>query len=260
MKKKIIIILLSLIIAFIIYVLIYNRQTIPVLGYHSFYKSKSELKEKNPEFINNIKEFEKQIKYLKKHNYKSLSLDEFYCWKKGKCNFKEKSIVITIDDGNLSNYMYAFPILKKYNMKASVFYVGLYAEKYGVEKGNIYDIMSLKLIKKCKKEYPNIKFYSHSYNMHGKDVTNFTLKEIKEDINNMKKQGNFKYYAHPFGVYDERIIKVLKDNNYKLAFGFGPGKDYRKARKTDDDYKVSRLNISNYVSMTKFIIRLVAPY
>lgn len=258
MKKKIIL-LISIIFLISIF-LIYSEQKIPILGYHSFYKYKSELKEDNPEFINNIKNFEKQIKYLKKHNYKSLSLEEFYCWKKKKCNFKRNSVVITIDDGNLSNYMYAFPILKKYNMKASIFYVGYYAENYGKEKGNIYDTMSLKLIEKCKKKYPNIKFYSHSYNMHSKDVTNFSLDEIKEDVKKMNEQDKFKYYAHPFGVYDDRIIKVLKENKYKMAFGFGPKLNYRKARRSDDDYKVSRLNISNHVSYNKFILRLIIPF
>ena len=39
----------------------------------------------------------------------------------------------------------------------------LYAKNLGVDEGTIYDIMSLDLIEKCKKEYPNIEFYSHSY-------------------------------------------------------------------------------------------------
>ena len=262
MKKniKLLILLLFFLLLFILIIFIYQEQKVAILGYHSFYKNKSELREKNPEFINNINSFEKQMKYLKKHNYKTLTLDEFYCWKKKKCSIPRKSVVITIDDGNLSNYMYAFPILKKYNFNASVFFVGSYAEKFGKEKGSIYDIMSLKLINKCKKEYPNIKFYSHSYNMHGKDVNNFSEAEIMQDVENMKKIGNYKYYAHPFGVYNKTIINILKNNNYKMAFGFGPGKNYRKARRSDNDFYVSRLNISNYVSYFKFILRLKIPF
>lgn len=263
MKKnmKLIKILLVIVLLLMIFLLvIYHEQKIAILGYHSFYKNKSELVNKNDEFINNIEVFDKQMKYLKKHNYKTLTLDEFYCWKKKRCNFPRKSVVITIDDGNLSNYMYAFKILKKYNFNASVFYVGSYAKEYGKEKGTIYDIMSLDLIEKTKKEYPNIKFYSHSYNLHAKAVTNFTDEELKEDVKQMKKIDNSKYYAYPFGVYDNRMIKILKKNGYKLAFGFGPKKEYRKARRSDDDYKVARLNISNYVSMTKFKLRLVIPY
>ena len=259
MKKRylllIFIVLMVLLLAFI-----YRKQTIPVLGYHSFYKDKSELKEVNPEFINNTKDFEKQIKYLYKHNYRSLSLDEFYLWKKGKLNVKRKSVVITIDDGSLSNYMYAFDILKKYNMKASVFYIGHTAKYYGKEKGSIYDYMSLDLIEKAKKEYPNIKFYSHSYNLHGRAIYDYSDEEIINDVKSMSEIDDFKYYAYPFGTRDSRIKNELKKNNYKLAFGFGPNKEYRKASKTDDDFNIRRLNISNYMSYIKFIIRLNLPF
>lgn len=260
MNKKILIFLLIIISLFsILLLLLYHEQKIAVLGYHSFYKNKSELVNKNDEFINNIDDFEKQMRYLKKHNYKTLTLDEFYCWKKGKCKLPRKSVLITIDDGNLSNYMYAFKILKKYNFNATVFFIGSHAEN-GKEKGTIYDNMSLKLIKKCKNEFPNIEFQSHSYNMHDKPVIDYSDQEVVNDVKNMSKINNFKYYAHPFGVYDDRIIKQLKNNGYIMAFGFGPKEDYRKAKRSDDDYKVARLNISNYMSFTKFKLRLLMPF
>lgn len=262
MKKNKIIILIFLIFLLlaIIVINIANSKRIAVLGYHSFYKNKSELKEKNPEFINNIDNFEKQLKYLKKHNYKTLTMDEYYCWKNGKCKFPKNTVLITIDDGNLSNYMYAFPLLKKYNFNATVFFVGSYAEKFGVEKGSIYDVMSLKLIEKCKKEYPNIEFYSHSYDLHAKSISNYSIEQLKNDIEKMSEIGNYMYYAYPFGSYDDRMIKLLKEKGYLLAFGFGPKEDFRKSKKSDDNYKISRLNISNYVSLNKFKIRLLLPF
>lgn len=248
------------VIAIVILVFLYSEQKIPVLGYHSFYKNEKELKEGKNNVINEISKFEEQIKYLSKHNYKSLTMDEFYCWKKGKCKQPRKSVLITMDDGYLSNYMYAFPILKKYNMKAVVFFIGGYSKNVGVDKGSINDYMSLDLIDKCKKEYPNIEFYSHTYGLHEKPVYEWSDKELESDFKNIKTIGNFKYFAYPFGVYDDRIIKLLKDNNYKLAFGFGPGKEFRKARKSDNDYIVPRLNISDNMSMTKFKLRLMLPF
>lgn len=264
MNKKKILILLIILFLFLIIFYFYKDQKVAVLGYHSFYKDKVELKEDNPEFINDISSFEKQMKYLHDHNYKSLTLDEFYKWKKGEIKVPRKSVLITIDDGNLSNYMYAFPILKKYNMNAVVFYVGAYAKEYGVEEGTIYDIMSLELIDKCKEEYPNIEFESHSYALHDSGVSNHSKEELINDTKEMNKQGNFEYFAYPFGLYSEDMKEVLKENNYKLAFGFGYDKNgknsYKKASKKDDDYLISRLNISNYVSYSKFLLRLYIPY
>lgn len=260
MKKKYIflsVILLGIIISFIV---IFYEQKIAVLGYHSFYKYESELQEDNPEFINDINKFERQMKYLKDHNYKTLTMDEFYCWKQGKCSMPRKSVLITIDDGNLSNYMYAFPILKKYGFNATVFFIISNSEIYGKEKGTIYDTMSLELIEKCKEEYPNIEFYPHSYGLHGKPVVQYTDEELINDIKSINKIGNYKYYAYPFGVYDDRIINLLKENGYIMAFGFGYNDGFRKARKSDNNYAIARLNISNYVSMNKFILRLKSPY
>lgn len=261
MKKKILIIIgLLFLIGIIVLACLYSEQKVTILGYHSFYKDKKELTDGKTDVINDIAKFEEQIKYLSDHNYKSLTMDEFYCWKKNKCKQPRKSVLITMDDGYLSNYMYAFPVLKKYNMKATVFFVGSSSKNYGVSKGTIYDYMSLDLIKKCKKEYPNIEFHSHSYGLHGKPVYEWSDEELSNDIKNMKTIDNFEYYAYPFGVYDDRMIKLLKDNKYKLAFGFGPGKEHRKARRSDNDYVVPRLNISDSMSMTKFKLRLIIPF
>ena len=56
MKKKILILFVILFL-FLIVIYFYKDQKIAVLGYHSFYKDKSELKEDNPEFINDINSY-----------------------------------------------------------------------------------------------------------------------------------------------------------------------------------------------------------
>ena len=59
------------------------------------------------------KDFEKQIKWLK-DNYSIVNL-----W--DPLNFQEDSVAITFDDGYEDNFIYAFPILKKYNCPATIF-------------------------------------------------------------------------------------------------------------------------------------------
>ena len=107
-----------------------------------------------------INEFEEQLKYLKKHNYTTLSLDEFYAYYKGKQKIPRKSVLITMDDGYQSNYDLAFPLLKKYNMKATVFYIG--SNVTGENK----NYMNQETLSKIKTEYPNIDIASHSYALH----------------------------------------------------------------------------------------------
>jgi len=74
-----------------------------------------------------VLEFEKQMKYLKK-TYNILDLEELVSLIKEKKAIPKKTVVITFDDGYLDNYTFAFPILKKYKIPATIFlttgYVG----------------------------------------------------------------------------------------------------------------------------------------
>lgn len=64
--------------------------------------------------------FEKQMFYLKKY-YNIISLkDALYILKNG-LEIPPRAIVITFDDGYKDNYINAFPVLKKYNIPATIF-------------------------------------------------------------------------------------------------------------------------------------------
>jgi len=64
--------------------------------------------------------FEKQINYLVKH-YNIISLEELVTHLKNGRSLPNNAVTITFDDGYVDNYLYAYPILKKYNAPASIF-------------------------------------------------------------------------------------------------------------------------------------------
>ena len=68
----------------------------------------------------NIAKFAEQIAYLKKH-YHIISLPEWVQFCKGKGRIPGQSVILTFDDGYESNYLMAFPVLKKYNVPATIF-------------------------------------------------------------------------------------------------------------------------------------------
>ncbi|NYT63136.1 polysaccharide deacetylase family protein [Alcaligenaceae bacterium] len=66
--------------------------------------------------------FEQQLLWLKRRGYRALTSDEFAGHLAGQ-PVPRKSVLITFDDGYLDNWVYAYPLLKKYGYTAIVFLV-----------------------------------------------------------------------------------------------------------------------------------------
>lgn len=244
---------------------VWSNPKVAVLCYHNI--ATSEEIENFPEekdWLIEVNNFEEQLKYLAKHNYKTLTTDEFFKWKKGEISIPYKSVLITFDDGFLSNYQYAFPLLKKYNMNATVFLIGQYMGEGNKEwKGNVKEYLTKDIIKKCQEEYPNIEFASHSFGLHYQcSIEEKTVEEMTQDLSDFKSQiVPTKVYAYPFGAKNDKIKQALSNNHYQLAFTYGPDKkDYRKATKKDNDYEIPRLNVSHGMKVNKFALRLILPF
>ena len=83
-----------------------------ILYYHKILPEKG--------FEPSYKIFDFELRYLKQF-YDVVGLDEVYAYLKGEWTPKRNSVVITFDDGYLDNYVYAYPLLKKHRLKATVF-------------------------------------------------------------------------------------------------------------------------------------------
>ena len=89
--------------------------SVPVLMYHHVTPSGGAIN-------STPQNFENQLAWLARHGYRSLTTDEFAAHLAGE-PVLDKSILITFDDGYLDNWVYAYPLLKKYGYKAVVFLV-----------------------------------------------------------------------------------------------------------------------------------------
>jgi len=90
-----------------------SKYKIRVLMYHRFDKND------NPAAMN-IKYFDIQCKFIKKH-YNIISLSDYVEFITQSRRPPENSVIFTIDDGYYDFYEYAFPVLKKYEIPATVF-------------------------------------------------------------------------------------------------------------------------------------------
>lgn len=93
---------------------------VPVLMYHNIGEEDGE-----NGMIISPQRFESQIKALQENGFESITITELRDYVTGNASLPEKPILITFDDGYLSNYEFAYPILQKYEYEATVFAVGV---------------------------------------------------------------------------------------------------------------------------------------
>lgn len=240
------------------YFLYHNNSQMLILTWHRVVAS--EIKEKyykDDEWVNDLDLFEKQMKYLYDHDYKTLSLDEYYDWYTGKVKYDtSKTCLLTFDDGDIENYYNVLPVLKKYNFKATVFVIGSRIQPSATWQTDSVEpeYLTEELITKIKHEYPNFEIQNHTYDMHrrGQDglpvVSNMTREEIEADFDAMQKY-SMKYLAYPNGYCTKLIQQVAEEKGYKLAFGFTK---YGPSSREDDPYNVRRVKVSGTSGMLKF--------
>ncbi|MBV6274437.1 polysaccharide deacetylase family protein [Alcaligenaceae bacterium CGII-47] len=92
-----------------------RASTVPVLMYHHV-RPGAGMIATTPE------NFEDQLRWLAKNGYVSLTTAQFLGHLNGAA-VPRKSVLISFDDGYLDNWVYAYPLLKKYGFKATIFLV-----------------------------------------------------------------------------------------------------------------------------------------
>ncbi len=96
-----------------------KNTAIPIIYYHSI----ANQKKKSPwSFLSYpIDLFEAHMKYLRKKGFTFLFMNDVYEIMKTGNYPSSKVIAIHFDDGFLDNWVFAFPILKKYHIKATIY-------------------------------------------------------------------------------------------------------------------------------------------
>ena len=226
-----------------------------VLAYHHFVsKEDKEKYYKDNEYVLSIEDFEEQLKWLKNNDYIPINTQDLYDWLNGTKKLDKKSILITIDDGNISTYYLALPLIEKYDFKAVAFIItSRVGEKTQEWDSTKTQFLGKDILKDILENHPNLELGSHSYALHGR-VNNLAPKdlsvsEISNDVSKSKDILDTDLYCYPFGGVSDNYIKALKENNYKMAFVFGESK---KTRITDDLYKISRITITGSTDMKEF--------
>lgn len=221
-----------------------NNESIPVLMYHSImYEKGNELRVPKEKFY-------EQMKYLKENGYTTLSLNELYDFLINNKPVPEKSIAITFDDGYVDNYTNAYPVLKEFGFKATIFVITC-----TVDKDSSY--LTSSQLKELESNGIQIEGHTVNHDELSKlpyDKQLKTLKDSKKFIDDLLGK-EVKYTAYPFGKYNGETIKAAKEAGYTMAFTTIGG----WADKSDGIMTLNRVYVSSLASMEDFKYRITHP-
>lgn len=202
--------------------------SVSVLMYHHILQKSS--------FIaSSVEEFRSQMKFLAQNGYKTLTSSEFIDYKMGRLKVPKKSVFITFDDGWKDNFIYAFPVLKEFGLKATIFLVTSWIQKASEKKGEFIELThsEYKLVAPNRPQdvFLNLDeillmrdcfdFHSHTHthfdDYFGKLDVYENLVECKDFM--MKNFGfDDKLLCWPRGKYDENLLKLAKNIGYEAFF------------------------------------------
>lgn len=201
----------------------YKKLEIPVLMYH---RVVSDTKEAGKHGIYvTAEQFEKHLKYLKNHEYSCLSFDEAF----GTNLPDGKSVILSFDDGYRDNYDVAFPILKKYGFKATIFLVaGLNYNRWDCNTPGEpkLEFLTDPEIKKMQKY--GIEFGAHT--LTHPDLSKITIDQARREIIESKKVienrtgRRVTIFAYPYGGLNSSVKEIVRSAGFKygLATDSGP--------------------------------------
>jgi peptidoglycan/xylan/chitin deacetylase (PgdA/CDA1 family) len=184
-----------------------TRVKIPVLMYHSI-----SYEEGNPCKVPK-ENFESQMKFLHENGFNTITVDELYQAITTGKEVPKKSVLVTLDDGYKDNYTDGFPIMKKYNIKATIFVITSTVD-------NSKENLNSEEIKELQKN--NIDIQSHTVDH--KALNKLSYEEQYNELKNSKEyldkllNKNTTAIAYPYSQYNEDTMKICKELGYKVAF------------------------------------------
>lgn len=223
-------------------------KTIPVFMYHYFYAKENGETAKNGNWLE-VKDFEAQLAYLKKHKYVTLRMQDVENFLDGKVQLPKNSVSLTIDDGTASIYKYAFPLLQKYDDTATLFLIGNHLKQDQLPK-------QFKEMQKA-----GIELQSHSYAMHtggceGGHGGALRCVGHAEGVADTKKSfaliGGGNVYCYPYGDVTDSALQIMKDAGVHMAFTT----NYGKIEPGMDKLQLPRVRIFGDAGIQQFIYSL----
>ena len=246
---------------------------VPILMYHHFDDAVSS------DMIVKEETFEMHMRTLKDAGYTAITFDELIAYVETDAKLHEKVVCITMDDGYLSNYEIAYPILQKYNMNATIFVVGAavgwtryretdhpYIPKFTWAQG-------LEMLRSG-----TIDIQCHTYDMHHWPPFEIGDRVIRPDFMPIEGESEEEYrltlegdikafkllskielgkepfaFAYPSGKYCDQSERILKEQGFKVTLTTRSHSNRVIKNSPESLYLLGRYTINDSVTAEKLL-------
>jgi peptidoglycan/xylan/chitin deacetylase (PgdA/CDA1 family) len=110
---------------------------VPIVAYHSIADDHDHLLR---HLSLGVDVFERQLRHLQAAGFETVTLYDVHAFLKGEKALPPRSIALTFDDGYLDNWVFAFPLLRKYGMKATIFVATDFVDPEPERRPNLEDV------------------------------------------------------------------------------------------------------------------------
>lgn len=189
-----------------------------VLGYHRFGSCPKDTLAIQP------KVFREQMQFLKDEGITVISMRDFLAWRRGEREIPPKSALITIDDGYMSSYNVAWPILREFGYPVTLYLYTKYVNIGGKS-------LSWKQLQEMRDA--GMEFGSHSVShdnmsrprtLGGCDYQSWLSNELEESKKVLEYHLGVPIttFAYPYGSHDINIVQAGLRKGYEAMFTVNP--------------------------------------
>jgi peptidoglycan/xylan/chitin deacetylase (PgdA/CDA1 family) len=169
-------------------------------------------------------EFETHMQVLKDNGISVIPMADFLAWRRGEKSIPPKSAIVSIDDGYISGYSVAWPILKKFGYPFTMFIYTDYV-KGGPKSGG--QSVSWQQLGEMRDAGVDIQSHTVSHSSlnakKGKSDEQYQA-WLKNELAGSKEilEQNLgiqvKAIAYPYGLHNEAVREAVKQAGYEVAF------------------------------------------
>ena len=187
-------------------------------------------------YVISVSELESDLQQIQKAGYHTVTIEELIDYVYDGAPLPEKPILLTFDDGYYNNYLYVYPLLQKYDMKAVLSIIGKYTDLYSVsrEENPVYSHVTWRQVREMA-ESGLVEIQNHSYNLHtidktrsasmkvsGETLGHYTTTLVADAIRLQRLideqiQQLPQAYTYPYGLVSEESIPILREAGFRCT-------------------------------------------